>query len=65
MSITDDAKELYDYQIGSEYVLSKITELEDISRCSNERIDGIARKKVKLGMNARKKLKGYCWPNLT
>ena len=38
VSITNDVKEIYDNQIDSKYVFSKLTKLEDRSRCSNVRI---------------------------
>lgn len=45
MSITDNKKKNYDYQIDSEYVCRKFIELEDRSRRSNIGMDRIAENK--------------------
>ena len=45
MSITDNKKKNYNYQIDSEYVYRKFIELEDRSRRSNIGMDRIAENK--------------------
>ena len=62
VSITDGVKELYYYQTGSEYVLQKTHRVE---RYCNEKMTESLRKKVKLGMNGKKKFNNYCWTGLT
>ena len=40
--LTDRVDEIYDYQMDAEYVTNKLIDLEDRSRCSNLRKDGIS-----------------------
>ena len=40
--LTDRVDEIYDYQMGAEYVTNKLIDLEDRSRRSNLRKDGIS-----------------------
>ena len=56
-SLEEKVEKIYDYQIDSDKVGKKLTDLEDCSRRNNLRIDGVAEENVESWDNCEQKVK--------